>query len=272
MENNTIDLRLKLKQMSSTELAEMLRAETEKETPDDDLVLQLLHILEERDADKPVELSPESRTAWKKYQAKVRAREKNLKIHFGWIMKAAASFILIVGVMSMLIPRQANAGSFWKILTSVTDTLFEYVNIGADSTEPEEYVFETDNPGLQQVYDAVVEELEVTVPVVVKWLPEGNVLTELKHIETPAKNSIKAIFKNGDVETILIYNKMEIDLSPQYDKALGQVKEFELNGIVHSYMKNDHVWIANWVRQNVKCSIYIDCQEDVLKQIIKSIY
>ena len=48
-----------------------------------------------------------------------------------------------------------------------------------ERNEQPEYVFETDHPGLQQIYDAVVE-MGVTEPVVPMWVPEGYDLVEYK--------------------------------------------------------------------------------------------
>lgn len=272
MEDNRIDLRLKLEQMTTPELTERLQMETEKEIPDDDLVLLILDILEERDADKPVELGHKSQAAWSNYQAKARARARKSVIRLNWIAKAA-SFVLIIGVLAAaFLPQQATAGNFWKILTSWTDDLFRYENIGTEETTPKEYVFETDNPGLQQVYEAVVEKLGITEPVVVKWLPGKPELEELLFYETPAMNSVYARLVDGESETILVFDKMEIDLSPQYDKVEAQVEKYELNGVTHNYLRNGGMWLISWTKHNIKCSIIIDCQEDVLKQIIRSIY
>lgn len=272
MEDNRIDLRLKLEQMTTPELTERFQTETEKEVPDDDLVLLILDILEERDADKPVELGPQSQAAWQNYQSKVRARARKPVIRLNWIAKAA-SFVLIIGVLAAaFLPQQATAGNFWKILTSWTDDLFRYENIGTEETTPKEYVFETDNPGLQQVYEAVLEKLEITEPVVVKWLPGKPELEELLFYETPAMNSVYARLVDGESETILVFDKMGIDLSPQYDKVAVQVEKYELNGVTHHFVRNNDLWLISWSNNNVKCSVFIDCQEEVLRQIVRSIY
>lgn len=272
MEDKMIDLRLDLEQRSTQQLADMLHAETEKETPDDDLVLLVLDILEKRDADKPVELGPKSQAAWQKYQAKARARGRKPLIHMNLILKVA-SFILIGSILiAAFLPQQATAGSFWKILSSWTEDLFQYENIGAEETAPEEYVFESDNPGLVQLYETVVEELGITEPVVPMWLPDGNELIELVCSESPAMKCVHARFQNGETETILMFDKMVKDLSPTYYKAENQVVKFERNGIIHNFVQNNEVWLISWTRQNIKCSISIDCQEDILKDIVKSIY
>lgn len=273
MENvNIADLRRELNQMSSQQLRELLDRETGKETPDDDLVLTALHILEDRNADQPAGLGPKTEAAWKTYQDRVWQRKPKPTLRVPRLVKAASLVLVLIGLCLAYLPKQAHAGSFWKIITDWTDDIFQYVNIGEKETEPVEYVFQTDNPGLQQVYDTVVDFLEITEPVVAQWLPEGSELVKIKQIETDGKKSVHAYFLNGEKETVLSFNKMTVDRSPKYDKAITQVQEYEINGIVHNYMLNDKVWTVNWARHNIKCTIYIDCQEDMLKQIIRSIY
>lgn len=273
MENvNIADLRRELNQMSSQQLTELLDRETGKETPDDDLVLTALHILEDRNADQPAELGPKSEAAWKTYQDRVRKREPKPTLRVPRLVKAASLVLVLLGLCLAYLPKQAHAGSFWKIITDCTDDIFQYVNIGEKETEPEEYVFQTDNPGLQQVYDTVVDFLEITEPVVAQWLPEGSELVEIRQIETDGKKSVHAYFLNGEKEIVFAFNKLEVDRSPSYYKAEDQVEEYEINGIVHSYMQNGSIWSVNWAKHNTKCSIYIDCQEEVVKQVIRSIY
>lgn len=273
MENkNMTDLRLELKQLSSQQLRELLERETANETPNDDLVLTALHILEDRDAEKLVGLGPESKKAWRRYQERAHARDPKPVARLPRLVQAASIALVLLGLCLIYLPQQAQAGSFWKILTDWTDDIFQYVNIGSEETQPEVYVFQTDNPGLQQVYDTVVDYLEITEPVVAKWLPEGSGLVDISTSETDGKKSVYAYFVNEETEIVLAYNKLGHDRSPQYHKAADHVEEYEINGIVHNYMRNGNVWVVNWARHNVKCSICIDCQEDVLRQIIQSIY
>lgn len=271
MQSRIIDLRPKLEQRPTQELAAILQTETEKELPNDDLVLLILDILEKRDAGKPIELGPQSQAAWENYQEKAIARAKKRVIPTKWIARAA-SFLLIGGILAaVMLPQQATAGSFWKILTSWTEDLFEYVNIGEEN-EPQEYVFQTQIPGLQQVYEAVVEELGITEPVVPMWLPGKPELVELECIETPGKNSVYALLREEESEIVLIFDKMAKDFSPTFYKAEAAVIEFEWRGINHNFVPNVDNWLISWTRQNIKCSITLDCQEGILENIIKSIY
>jgi len=267
--NKKDDLRQELEQMSSAQLAEMLRKETTKEEPDDALVLLLLHILEERKAEKPAALDERGEAAWKEYQAK--RKKASGQIRFGWGMRAA-SLAVVICLLFALIPQHAAAGSLWKVLTRWTDDFFEYINFGAPNTEPAAYEFHSENPGLQEVYDAVVEELEITKPVVAQWLPEGYELEEIIPIDTPSEKGVYARFINGEDEAVLTFEEMKTDFSPQYDKSKESIKTVEVNGISHYYMQNNDIWTISWARQNLKCAIFVGCQENELEKIIDSIY
>lgn len=273
MKKNINDLQKELEQLDSLQLQNMLHQETEKDTPDDDLVLAILGILEDRDKEKPVELGPNSQTVWDQFKRKkYKDAAKKPRFHISWAVKAA-SILLVIGALTWaFVPQQATAGSFWKILTSWTDDFFQYENIGAEETEPKEYVFQSDNPGLQQVYEAVVEELGITEPVVPTWLPGEPELVKLKVIESPAMKSVHAILDDGSGEIVLIFDKMEEDVSPTFTKTESKIVEFERSGTIHNFIRNNDFWTITWVNQNVKCSVYIDCQEDILKDIVKSIY
>lgn len=261
------DFMPELEQLPSEQLAQMLRKETEKEEPDDDLVLQLLHTLENRKQEDLPALGERGQAAWARYQAKrVRGR-----VRFSWAMRAA-SLAVMVCLLFTLIPQQAAAGSFWKILTRWTEDFFEYVNIGASPTEPEPYVFHSENLGLQEVYDAVTEDLGITDPVVPQWLPEGYELKELKQADIYSRKGISACFRKGETEAVLTFDEMKVDLTPKYEKSDIIPQQFEAEGVLHSYMWNKTKWVVSWTRQNIKCAIGINCSEEELQAIIQSIY
>lgn len=259
-----------LEQLRTEELAAMLREETEKDLPNDELVIGILRILEERSKENRKPLTVTQRRAWEDFQAKVKKRNRRGYSRRG-ILRAAI-LALAIGFALVSIPMRSQAGSFWKILSSWTDDIFQYVNTGSKGAEPEEYVFQTENPGLQQVYDAVVSELGVTEPVVPMWLPGEMELVELEVFHTDAQDGIYVRFGDGDKYVVMTYYLMEQDQSPAYDKIAINPGDYEFNGITHSILRNNNTATVSWVKHNLKCSIHIDCQEDEIKEIIKSIY
>lgn len=269
MWDNELMLQRQLAEHSSQELRAMLQDETEKAIPDDDLVLSILHILEDREPDVPMTGTAREEAAWKLYRKRIRARKKRGLLHNPKLLKAA-SVILVLSLLFVMVPQQAEADNWWQRLTKWTDEFFGFFR-EEETFLAETYVFETDNPGLQQVYDAVVD-MGVTDPVVPMWLPEGYVLEECTTVATPAKQYIYARFLNEDKECTLQINVLNAEERKSYFKNDVAVQEHEIGGTIHSLVQNQDTWIASWTKDNIECALAIDCSKDVLHEIIDSIY
>lgn len=248
-------------------LVEILEREIAKEVPDDELVLAILGELQRRDADKPVELTDGQKKIWEKHERKIRKRS----IHILHPLVRAAMVALALCALVLTVPTNASAGSLWKIVASWTADIFRYENIGEETVETENVGFATDNEGLQAVYDAL-GELGIEPRPVPRWLPEGYELEWIKCIDTPAQKGVSAGFSDGEKELIISYKEMDKDLSPDYYKENADVIEYECDGIFYNMIENSENWTINWTIQKLKCFVSVDCQKDVVKQIIKSIY
>ena len=134
-----------------------------------------------------------------------------------------------------------------------------------------DYAFETDNPGLQQVYDAVVE-LGITDPVVPMWLPEGYELTEFEIVEYPAKTRVHSRFICDGEEIVYYIDIYNADVSRMYQTAGAASGKYEYGGVTHVIMNNNDKISVVWEREEVECSMSMDVQEDTLVEILKSIY
>lgn len=269
MLDNELILRRELETEASEKLRVMLRLETEKDVPDDDLVLTILHILEEREPETLEPASPREAAAWELFRKRVRARRKRRKWLSGSLMKVA-SILLVAGLLFIMVPQQAEADHWWQRLTKWTDEFFGFFR-EEDTFRLEDYEFQTDNPGLQQVYDAVVE-LGVTIPAVPMWLPEGYELAECTVVESPAKQYVYARFLVHEKECILQINVLNLEAAKDYFKNEASVEKYEVGGMVHSIVRNMERWAVSWTKDNVECFFTIDCSEDVLYEIIQSIY
>lgn len=271
--NNMTSLREMLEQLSTERLDEMLQKELHKDQIDDHAVRLIMRILREREKNSPVEMTPEIEQAWEKYQRDVAAIEKDGSRRIrtrGWVLRAAsiaAVFCLIV----LIFPQQAGAESFWERLTRWTESIVEFFGPKDDEARIEEYEFKTDNPGLQQVYDAVVE-MGITDPVVPMWLPVGYELTECKKTESPRRVGTCATFRNVDAEIVLTVNRHFEEVAHSYHKGDDLQTEFERNGFVFYIAQNNEKWVAIWMKDNIECFITADCQEDALQDILRSIY
>ena len=268
--NSVASRREFLKELSTSELDRMLQAELRKETIDDDLVRLVLSVLEEREKNYPVELNEEIAAAAEDFEGTMKTpkgvpERKKLSS----VLKAA-SILLVVGLLLFVVPQAAHADSFFDLLARWTESVFEFFNPADEQDEQPEYVFKTGHPGLQQIYDAVVE-MGVTDPVVPMWVPEGYELVEVNLFDAPTEMMLSARMDSNDY-SIQITIIVQDEKSPlNHMKDAENIEVFEASGIEHYLMSNNEHVNATWILKNVECSVATDCQEDIYK-ILKSIY
>lgn len=272
-ENDMTSMREKLEQMDTGQLDELLNRELERESPDGDRVRTILGILWEREKDLPVSITPGMRKAWEKYRRKTAGTEEG-KHRTGrlrtWVLRAASA-AAVLAVLIFAFPQKAEADSLFEKIANLTGSIVEFFSPGMANDNEKTYIFQTDNPGLQQVYDAVTA-LGVTDPVVPMWLPEGYELVECKTVETTHKNSIVANFRNDFDGVALKCAVYDIDISHEYHWDGEEVEKYERAGIKHSVIRNNDRWAVIWFTDKTECSLTIDCQEDTLYRILDSIY
>lgn len=272
-ENDMTSARKKLEQMDTGQLDELLNRELERENPDGDRVRTILGILWEREKDLPVEMTPGAKKAWAKYKkniAKLDSQETATIRIRRWALRAAAVAAMVCLII-FAFPQKAEADSLFEKIANLTGSIVEFFSPGMANDNEKTYIFQTDNPGLQQVYDAVTA-LGVTDPVVPMWLPEGYELVECKTVETTHKNSVLASFRTADSEIILKCDTYDTDVSHEYHWDGDGIGEYERAGIKHSIMRNNDRWVVIWFTDKTECSLTIDCQEDTLYRILDSIY
>lgn len=270
-ERNTVDLRNQWEPLSTQELEAMLQEELVQNPPDDEKVISLLHILEAREKDIPLHLSEKEAEAWAQYRQKVMSRQRKRKMPPRWL-SVAASAVLILAVLFSVVPQQVQAESFWEMLQRVKSSIMEYISPRERLFDAEsEYVFQTDNPGLQQVYDAVVE-LGVTEPVVPMWLPEGYELAEFEEKNTPVISGVWANFSDGEQEIVYKLDVFKGEPAHQYYKDDTHYESHEREGTIYHIAKNENWWIVIWTKDNIECFLTLDCTEDTLWRILDSIH
>lgn len=259
-----------LKELPTHELDMLLQEELRKETVDAELVRLILNVLEDRERDYPVEVNAEIEAAADRFEQSLHDQKNNPSPkRASWVLKVA-SIVLVVGVLLFTIPQAANAETFWGLLTRWTDNIFEFFNPGDDDDKQPKYAFETDNPGLQEMHDAVAE-LGIAEPVVPMWVPEGYALEELIVFEEPSELTIVSNMKYGERELQLSVCMQTTSSPLNHMKDSQNVEVFEKNGIEHYIFSNNEQVSATWSIKNIECSVVADCQEDIYK-ILRSIY
>lgn len=262
-------LRESLEQLETAKLDELLRMELKKETPDVDAVRLIMSILEQRDKATVRELTPREQAAWQRYQQRMEVLVKKPQLP-GNFLTAAASLLVIVGLLFAVVPQQAQAETFWQMLQRWSSTVLSYFG-REDQFRQMEYVFETDNPGLQQVYDAVVE-MGITDPVVPMWLPEHYELVEFEVQKTPALQGVHTRFYYEGSDILYKVNLYIEDTTHLFFRDDAHSETYEKNGMTYNITRNNNRWLVIWTKNNIECSLTLDCPEDTLRKILGSIY
>jgi len=261
------------KKMSTEELDELLHMELHKDLPDDEHVRGILSVLEEREHSCPVEITDEVQAAWEKYKRameapKVLECEKPARSR-KWIVGAAAAAAVLVVLFA---PRTVGAESVFQVLYRWTAETFEFISPGERVTNTKgEYAFETDNPGLQQVYDKVVE-MGITEPVVPMWLPEGYELTELSVSARQSGEMIYAAFSRENMLISLSYFITGNEVANQYEYQNGSAEEYQVADTTHFVISNENKVNIVWRAENVECFIVSSLSKEEIYKMIKSIH
>lgn len=262
-----------LTKMSTAELDKRLQSEMLEEVPDGELVREILRVLEEREKDYPIEVTPQIQAALEKFERQGRT-ERPRPTARTWVVRAAsmaATAAVLCAVLLGVIPQPALADTWWEKLFNVTDSVFQFFNLSEKDEVHAVYVFETDNPGLQEVYEAVVE-MGVTEPVVPMWLPEEYAFEDCSLTETVAMKKICAWFKSETGEAIYKLETYDANVWHEYHKDESEVVEYETGGVVYSVMQNNGKHVAIWTKDNAEFFLSINCRIDDFYKILDSIY
>lgn len=258
------------KQLPTEELDQILQAELEKECPNEEVVLPILQILEEREKDYPVEKTPEV-LAMLENLSEHNTPSKRFQNRRIWAVRIAA-VAAVACIVVMALPRTVGAESIFEVLFRWTSSIFEFIDPDGNESYPNtDSAFVTDNPGLQQLYDKVTE-LGVTEPVVPMWLPEGFELVSLK--ENSLRDNgykVDAVFK-GNGKLISISYRISSDITTQFEKKDTSLEVFESGDVSHFILENDEYLTVTWALTGVGCSMNANIAKENICTIIKSIY
>ncbi len=256
-------------EMSTQQLDAVLQQELQKENPESEVVLEIIRILEDREADRPVEISRKISDAWKKYKDRTIPQKRNIRKR-GWYISAAA--VAAVVLLITTVPKAVGASNIFDVLVRFTDSVVQFFAPNDDPGDLQnEYTFQTDNPGLQQLYDEVVR-LGVTEPVVPMWLPEGYELAELKVVPMPENTKIYGKFVIEDKYIAITFKISEEITSTRYEKVPGEMMVHEAAGTGHAIVVNDENLSATWAKDGVESLVATNLEEQDLYKIIESIY
>lgn len=266
-ERSDVSLLESLKQLTTPQLDDMLRAELEKELPEEHTVRLILKVLRSREADCPVVHNEQIDAALETYRRKVdSAADKS-----GKSLRKAAAIVILCGLLLVSLPQNAAARGLFDRIAAWTGSVFLLLSPGDPDNPSKEYVFRTEHPGLQAIYDTV-SELGVTTPVVPTWLDPEYGTYRQKIYTTRTNTKVRTTFTNGDKEAVFEVNIYADSIPREFHKEEQPVEIHEFNGTDYYIFRNKEMWTVVWAKDNIECSIVIDCQEDVLYKILDSIY
>lgn len=187
-----------------------------------------------------------------------------------WMLKVAA-IVLVLGILFFALPGAAQANDISEVLSWWSDSAFQFFNPGKQPNT-HIYVYETDHPGLQQLYDTVTE-LGIIDPIVPTWVPKGFELTELNSYPALGSTMIFALFSREEFEILITFTKYEnLSKTLQYEKNMENTKIWDLGCTEHYVLSNTNNHIVTWITNGIECSLAADCPEEDVYKIMKSIY
>lgn len=275
-ENDKTYRREELEMLSTQALDDLLRAELGKMSIDETLVHQILNILEERESDITVDSNINVDAAWmefkERYMVEDEKQEKPMRYSPRKWVRRFATVAAILCVLVLAAPKVTGIEWIAEIIGRWTQDVFEFFNpsAGVENTKGE-YVFTTDHPGLQQIYDAVVE-LGVTQPVVPMWIPEEFELSGVEVFQFSERKRVTSCFVSENNDIIIEVMICKDEPIGKYFKDNADVQVYEVTGITHYVVPNNGRWLATWLVDDVECSISISGQESILYSILDSVY
>lgn len=267
---NKTSLTALLGNMSTGQLDKMLQEELKKECPDGTTVRLILGVLENRDSTHTIEHCREVDDAWTKYQAHTKCTVPTQVRRHRLVLKVA-SVVLVLGILLTIVPQAAAAKGLFDRIAQWTDSFFELLVSEDQLNQNAEYSFRTDNPGLQRVYDTVVE-FGITEPVVPMWLPgDYQLILHNVYADTDCKK-ITANFVDENKSAVIQIKVLTKSAPSSFFKDGSIIESYETNGMDFSVTYNEGQWVAVWVRENIECFVTLNCQEDDFYRMIDSIY
>lgn len=270
-DNSVVSLRKMLEQLPTEQLDKTFHLELQKEPPDLDAVRLIMHILEDREKDLSVEVTPEQEAAWERYRQRIAesnlSPKKRLRPQWHRWSAMAASVVL---VLFLLIPLRADAEGFLGVLSQWKRDFLEFV-VPGEVRKDSFREYKTEHPGLQQLYNEAVA-FGVENPAIPEWFPEEAVVVAFDTVETPTSYRLTMMLSDQRRYAVFEIKDYNTEVYHQYSRDEDFRNTYEKNGIHFDITKNKEKWVAVWSKDKTEYSFTMDCQEDTFWKILQSIY
>lgn len=258
--------------MPTDRLEDLLRLEIAKRPLNDDLIRKIMAVLEERKPAGPVELTEEETADWENFAQRCTAERPCAEPKGsvagrkrGILISAIAACLCLV---IFAVPPALGANNVIDLIEQLASGKIKLFHPG---NAYDDYVFHTDNPDLQQLYDTVTE-LGITEPVVPMWLPEGYVLKETKTGGAPAKIKVSASFASEEKFVELKIKILGCEDPYTIETDFAEFKPIDLYGSTYYLTSNDGATTVLWGNEGYLCSLSTNADEDICYDILRSIH
>lgn len=263
---------LELEAMSTEELENVLRVELSQVTKDYGRIHNILEILRARKTKPnrsavPCVTQDEVDRAYQIYQEAMPIPHQKPKPL--WRMKAVAAVAAVLCLVLVALP-VSGTPFIQEMVAKWNDNIFWIETPGTPVEPPEDYVFQTDNPGLQQLYD-VVTELGINFPVVPMWLPDGYELSQIQKYSSPDNGRIVSTFENENSEIIICFERKD-GIETDILKDIEEPEAWWFAGKKHFYVTNSSKTKVVWITDGYEIIILASLDKSVMHSIVNSIY
>lgn len=238
-------------------LSDRLKMELDKKEPDRSTVIQIL-----KEVKKEESGGKQTDPVLERYGKKPQKEEKPNRSSV-WKRVAVAAVVCLVLLSS--VPNVFGSESIFTMIGQWTKEIFSF---GKPSDK--EFVYQTDHPGLQELYDEVAK-LELSRNVVPTWLPEDAVTKQIYTNTTPDGTMVYAGFTGNNKYIgfeLYVFNELP---DTEYQKDNKDVILYERSGVKHYVVENEGRFTATWIIDKAECMIYAN-DKNVVYKMLESIY
>lgn len=257
-----------LDMLPTQELERLLNAELDKDSVDELFIYDILCVLRKRES--PTSLAEEDTTTcdndWQPAETK-QQKQDLFTSRLSRIVAAVAVICLLITVT----PAVLGAENIIELVGRWSQDIFALFRSDEPDDLSSDYVFQTDHPGLQELYDTVVEA-GITQRVVPMWVPEECEIEEVQSTTTLAGTKIRVKLANVNQYIVFIFEPYTNKPLNSYPKDDVEITSYFAGGVKHYMIPNDGIWSIAWTTGDVTCSVITTYSEDVIYKILKSIY
>jgi len=264
---------MELEAMSTEELKAILKKALAQSPKDYEWIYKILEVLQKRKT-KPQQKPPfpvtqeevdEALLIWQEAKDIPQPETKPL-----WRRKSASVVAAILCVLLIAVPIVSGLPFVQQMLATWNEDYFWIETPGTPVAPPEGYVFQTDNPGLQQLYNAVTE-LGITQPVVPMWLPEELDDFLMDTVLTEDEVKISSFFHSDDEELIILLERKE-NMESEMCKNESDPEIWLLMDREHFCISNNNMSKVVWQIDEYEITIMGSIDNTLMYSIVNSVY